>query len=398
MAGAPVLEQEPHEGAQEANRMKTRAAVVHDRGRPQPYAQSRPIAVEEIEFDAPGPGDVVVRIASAGLCHSDLSNLNGTIPKVTPFVLGHEGAGIVEEIGPEVTRVQPGDHVVFAFVPSCGRCETCVDGHPAMCILGHEANLAGLILRSSQPRFRQSGRPVMHHLGVSAFAERTICAQESLVSIPDDVPLDFAAVFGCGALTGLGAVFNVAKPRPGEYVAIFGAGGVGLMALLGAVCAGATPIVVDPLPHKRALAMELGAALAIDPGSGEPALQIADELGIRGVEYAIEATAVPAVVLQAIASTKPTGTTIALGIGNPADTIALAPFPALVRVGKTLRGSFMGDCVPQRDIPRFIRLWRDGKLPVDRLLSGTTHLDDLNAAFDRLAAGEVVRTMCTIGA
>ena len=238
----------------------------------------------------------------------------------------------------------------------------------------------------------------MHHLGVSAFAERTICAQESLVSIPDDVPLDFAAVFGCGALTGLGAVFNVAKPRPGEYVAIFGAGGVGLMALLGAVCAGATA------DRRRSAAAQACAGDGIGGGAGDRSgcrrtrAQIADELGIRGVEYAIEATAVPAVVLQAIASTKPTGTTIAVGIGNPADTIALAPFPALVRVGKTLRGSFMGDCVPQRDIPRFIRLWRDGKLPVDRLLSGTTHLDDLNAAFDRLAAGEVVRTMCTIGA
>jgi alcohol dehydrogenase len=234
---------------------------------------------------------------------------------------------------------------------------------------------------------------VYHHLGVTAFTERTICAQESLVKIPDDVPLEFAAVFSCGALTGLGAVFNVAHAQPGMTIAIFGAGGVGMMALLGAVCAGATAIVVDPLEHKRALARELGAALTIDPNAGDPGTQIRDALGILGVDVAIEATAHAPVVLQALTATAPCGMAIALGITNPATTV---PIPPLLLTGgeRTLRGSFMGASVPRRDIPTYIRLWQSGKLPIERLLSGTIGLDGLNEAFDRLAAGEVIRTMC----
>jgi alcohol dehydrogenase len=268
----------------------------------------------------------------------------------------------------------------------------CIAGKPAMCIPGHAANRAGGILRGGT-RFRLHGKPIYHHLGVTAFTERTICAQESLVKIPDDVPLEFAAVFSCGALTGLGAVFNVAHAQPGMTIAIFGAGGVGLMALLGAVSAGATAIVVDPLENKRTLARELGAALTIDPGAGDPGAQIREGLGILGVDVAIEATAHAPVVLQALTSTAPWGTAIALGITNPATTV---PIPPLLLTGgeRTLRGSFMGASVPRRDIPTYIRLWRSGKLPVERLLSGTIGLDGLNEAFDRLAAGEVIRTMC----
>jgi alcohol dehydrogenase len=372
--------------------VRTRAAVLYELGLPQPYAQSRPLKIEELEFDSPGTGEVVVKIASSGLCHSDLSNLNGTMPKETPLALGHEAAGVVEEVGTGVTEFKPGDHVIFTFVAMCGHCAMCIAGKPAMCIPGHAANRAGGILRGGT-RFRLHGKPVYHHLGVTAFTERTICAQESLVKIPDDVPLEFAAVFSCGALTGLGAVFNVAHAQPGMTIAIFGAGGVGLMALLGAVSAGATAIVVDPLENKRTLARELGAALTIDPGAGDPGAQIREGLGILGVDVAIEATAHAPVVLQALTSTAPWGTAIALGITNPATTV---PIPPLLLTGgeRTLRGSFMGASVPRRDIPTYIRLWRSGKLPVERLLSGTIGLDGLNEAFDRLAAGEVIRTMC----
>ena len=355
--------------------MRTRAAILHELGLPQPYAQSRPLRIEEIEFDSPGPGEVVVKISSAGLCHSDLSNLNGTMPKETPLALGHEAAGVVEEVGAGVTYVKPGDHVLFAFVAMCGECAMCIAGKPALCIPGHAANRAGGVLRGGT-RFRLHGKPVYHHLGVTAFAERTVCAQESLVKIPDDVPLEFAAVFSCGCLTGLGAVFNVAQARPGMTIAIFGAGGVGLMALLGAVCAGATAIVVDPLQHKRQLARELGAALTIDPNAGDPGAQINEALGILGVDVAIEATAHAPVVMQALAATIPGGTAIALGITNPAATIALPPL-MMVGAERTLRGSFMGASVPRRDIPKYIGLWRSGKLPIERLLSGTIGLDGL---------------------
>jgi alcohol dehydrogenase len=371
---------------------RTRAAVLHELGLPQPYAQSRPLKIEELEFDSPGPGEVVVRIAGAGLCHSDLSNLNGTMPKETPLALGHEAAGVVEETGRGVSYVQPGDHVIFAFVAMCGECAMCVAGKPALCLPGHAANRAGGILRGGT-RFRLHGKPVYHHLGISAFAERTICAQESLVKIPADVPLEFAAMFSCGALTGLGAAFNVAHARPGMTIAIFGAGGVGLMALLGAVAAGAVAIVVDPLANKRALALELGAALTIDPAAGDAGEQIRTALRIPGVDVAIEATAHAPVVLDALAATAPGGTAIALGITNPAATVPLAQL-SLVGAERTLRGSFMGASVPRRDVPAYIELWRRGRLPIERLLSGTIGLEGLNAAFDRLAAGEVVRTMC----
>jgi alcohol dehydrogenase len=361
--------------------VRTRAAILHTLGLPQPYALSRPLTIEELEFDSPGAGEVVVRIASAGLCHSDLSNLNGTMPKDTPLALGHEAAGVVEEIGAGVTYVKPGDHVVFAFVAMCGECALCTAGKPALCIPGHAANRAGGVLRGGT-RFRLHGKPVYHHLGVSAFTERTVCAQESLVKIPPDVPLEFAAVLSCGALTGLGAAFNVAQARPGMTIAIFGAGGVGLMALLGAVCAGATAIVVDPLEPKRALARE-------------PAAQINAALGILGVDVAIEATAHAPVVVQALAATAPGGTAIALGITNPATSVPLVPL-MLVGAERTLRGSFMGAAVPRRDIPKYIGLWRSGRLPIERLLSGTIGLDGLNEAFDRLAAGEIIRTMCIV--
>jgi alcohol dehydrogenase len=218
-----------------------------------PYAQSRPLSIEEVELEPPRRGEVLVRIASAGLCHSDLSGIDGTIGRVFPVVMGHEAAGVVEETGPDVTLVQPGDHVVFSFIPTCGRCAMCGQGRPALCIPGLAANLRGELLGGGV-RFRAGGMPAYHHLGVSGFSELTVCAAESVVVIPPDVPLEFAAVFGCAALTGLGAVFNTANVRPGQLVAIFGAGGVGLMALLAAVCVGATAIVVDPLERKRSLA------------------------------------------------------------------------------------------------------------------------------------------------
>jgi len=372
--------------------MKTRAAILHEAALPRPYAQSRPISIEEIEFDSPGPGEVVVRIASAGLCHSDLSSIDGTIPKRFPVALGHEAAGIVEEIGAGVTAVKPGQHVVFSFVPICGKCAMCLNGKPQLCIAGHAANIAGEVLRG-KTRFRLDGQPVYHHLGVSGFTERTVCAEESLVPLPDDVPLSIAAIFGCAALTGLGAVFNTARVEPGKTVAIFGAGGVGLMALLAAICAGATPIVVEPLAAKRALAHELGASLVVDPAVGDPGAQIRDRTGTRGVDYAFEATGRSTVVAQALAATAPGGTAIAIGLPHRDETVAVSPFE-LVQTERTLKGSFMGSAFPRRDVPKYVALWRSGRLPVERLISGTMQIEDLNTAFDCLADGEVVRSMC----
>lgn len=372
--------------------MKTKTAVLHEAGRPRPYATSLPLAIEELDITPVGPGEVIVRMTSAGLCHSDLSVMDGVLPRGLPVAFGHEAAGIVEEIGAGVTLVKPGDSVVFAFVPSCGQCTMCMSGRPCLCVPGNAANRRGELLHGGV-HFHKDGKPVYHHLGVTAFSEYTICAQESLVPIPSDVPSKYASMFGCAALTGLGAVFNAADVRPGSTVAIFGAGGVGLMALLGALCVGASAIVVDPLASKRALAMELGATLAIDPAEGEPAAQIADRLGIPGADNAIEAVGIAAVSAQAVAATAPGGTTVLVGIARPTETFAFAPTP-LVWSERTIKGSFMGSSIPRRDIPRYINLWRAGKLPIEKLLGDTVTLDGLNAGFDRLAAGEVVRSIC----
>jgi Zn-dependent alcohol dehydrogenase len=373
--------------------MKTHGAVLRTAPAATPYAQSRPLAIEELELAPPQSGEVLVRLAAAGLCHSDLSYLDGTLGKPFPLVLGHEASGVVEAVGPGVTDLHAGDHVVFAFVPACGRCTACLAGHSGRCANGIAANNKGELLGGGT-RFLLDGAPAYHHLGVSAFCEHVVCAQESLVRIPDDVPLEIAAVFGCAALTGLGAVFNAARVTPGSSVAIFGAGGVGLMALLGALAGGATPtIVVDPLASKRELARELGATATFDPTAGDVHKQIAAYLGAPGVEFAIEAAGSAPAFEAAIASTAPGGTAVAIGLSRRGASVAVN-YGALVLGEKTIRGSFMGSSVARRDIPRYVALWRAGRLPVERLVTGTMALDGLNAGFDRLANGEAVRQLC----
>jgi alcohol dehydrogenase len=257
------------------------------------------------------------------------------------------------------------------------------------------ANAAGELLHGGT-RFRLDGAPAYHHLGVSAFCERVVCAQESVVRLPPDTPLEIASFFGCAALTGLGAVFNAARVTPGSTVAIFGAGGVGLMALLGALAAGATQtFVVDPVASKRALALELGASAAFDSVAGDVVAQIAEAAGGPGVEFSLEAAGSAAAFTTAIAATAPGGTAVAVGLSRPGAMVEL-PYGPLVVGEKTVRGSFMGSSVARRDIPRYIGLWRAGRLPLERLVSGSVSLDDLNPAFDRLANGEVVRTVCRL--
>ena len=375
--------------------MITRGAVLRDADARLPYAQSRPLAVEELELLPPQDGEVVVRVVTAGLCHSDLSHIDGTLRKPFPLVLGHEAAGVVEAVGPGVTQVATGDRVVFAFVPACGRCTPCLTGHSSRCAPGMAANGKGELLRGGT-RFRLGGEPAYHHLGVSAFCEHVVCAQESVVRVPDDTPLEIASFFGCAALTGLGAVFNVARVTPGASVAIFGAGGVGMLALLGALAAGATEaIVVDPVAAKRALARELGATATIDPFAGDVTAQVAEHLRAPGAEYAIECAGNAGALEQAVAATAAGGTTVAVGLARGGTSVSV-PYGPLVVGEKTIRGSFMGSSVALRDIPRYLALWRAGRLPVERLVSGSVTLDGLNAGFDRLAGGDAVRTLCRL--
>src|SRR3712207_5892319 len=222
--------------------MMIRAAVLSAMGAERPYATSRPLVIEEVELDPPGPGEVLVKIAAAGLCHSDLSVIDGNRPRPMPMALGHEAAGVVEELGSGVEDLQPGDHVVMVFVPSCGHCLPCSEGRPALCEPGAAANTAGTLLSGAR-RLHRNGQVVNHHLGVSAFAEYATVSRRSLVKIDPELPLDEAALFGCAVLTGVGAVINTAKISAGSSVAVIGLGGVGLSAMLGAVAAGARRVV-----------------------------------------------------------------------------------------------------------------------------------------------------------
>lgn len=231
--------------------MRIHAAVLYEVEKPRPYDGSRPLIIEEVELAPPGPGEVLVEIVGAGLCHSDLSVINGAIPSRLPTILGHEASGIVREVGADVNELQVDDHVVFSFVPICGRCLYCATGRPALCQKGGQASRAGTLLRGSTRLQKSDGKPIMHFLGVSAFAEYAVVAQESLIKIDKTVPLDKAALFGCAILTGVGAVMNTARVVPGEPVAVFGLGGVGLSAIMGAKLAGASPIIaVDVMPTK----------------------------------------------------------------------------------------------------------------------------------------------------
>jgi alcohol dehydrogenase len=369
--------------------VNVRAAVLETLGAAPPYAASRPLSVDEIELDEPRAGELLVRIEAAGVCHSDLSVVDGSRPRPVPLVLGHEAAGVVEAVGPGVTDVAEGAHAVLAFVPACGSCAACASGSPALCASAAAANREGRLLGGGR-RFRRHGGELHHHLGVSGFAERTVVARGSAVVVDEDVPFEAAALLGCATLTGAGAVLNTAGVRAGESVAVFGLGGVGLASVMAAAVAGASPLVaVDPVAAKRELACELGATHALAPDDAVEAVRV---LPGGGARYTFEAAGHPRVLEAAYAAAGRGGTTVAMGLPGPALELTL-PAVSLVADAKTLTGSYMGSSVPQRDVPLFVELWRAGRLPVERLRSATLPLDEVNEAMDALAAGEVVRQL-----
>jgi alcohol dehydrogenase len=369
--------------------VKIKAAVLNAIGAKAPYAESKPLTIEEVELAPPGPGEIMVKIGAAGLCHSDLSVINGDRPRPMPMALGHEAAGIVEQLGEGVTDLRKGDHVVLVFVPSCGHCGPCAEGRPALCEPGAAANGAGTLLSGAR-RLTRNGQPINHHLGCSVFAEYATVSRRSVVRIDPELPLDEAALFGCAVLTGVGAVVNTAQVRAGASVAVIGLGGVGLASLLGARVAGARQIIaVDLSDAKLDLAMSLGATHRFNAGQSDCQEQIR-ELTSGGVEYAFELAGSVRALELAYRITRRGGTTVTAGLPPPTATFALPPVN-LVGEERTVKGSYIGTCVPSRDIPRYIELYRQGKLPVDRLMSGTLKLEDINLGFDRLHEGKAVR-------
>jgi alcohol dehydrogenase len=375
--------------------MKTRAAVLNETGRPRPFAKSRPIAIEEVDLAPPGPGEVLVEMAAAGLCHSDLSVITGDVPLPTPLVLGHEAAGIVKELGAGVDDLAVGDHVVMVFVASCGRCGYCAEGRPALCDPGRRANMKGTLLTGAT-RLSRGGAPLNHNMGVSCFADRGVVARGSLVKIDKAIPLNEAALFGCAIVTGVGAVVNTAQVPAGATVAVVGLGGVGLATLLAALLVGAREVIaIDLRDDKLALARQLGATATHNAADKDLVRTIVRATG-GGVEFAFDAAGAPAALELAFAITRTGGTTLSSGIAARDARVSL-PAAVLTLGERTIKGSFMGSAVPSRDIPRFIELYRTGRLPIDRLLSDSIRLEDLNEGFDRLAEGSVVRQMVRFG-
>jgi Zn-dependent alcohol dehydrogenase len=369
--------------------MRTTAAVLTEVGASRPYARTRPLEVAEVYLDPPGPGEVLVRVEATGLCHSDLSVIDGSRPRPVPMVLGHEACGVIEDIGRDVADFRAGDRVVFAFVPSCGHCLPCQSGRVTLCEPGAAANTAGTLL-SGERRFRtRDGDALHHHLGVSGLSERTVAATASLVKVETDTPPHHAALFGCALLTGVGAVVRTGEATPGSSVGVFGLGGVGLSAVIGAVLAGAHPVVaVDRVAGKLERARTLGATHTVL--AGDDAVAEVRDLSAGGVDLAVEAVGSATVLADAYAATRRGGTTVSVGLPDPSATLEI-PALSLVAEERRLVGSYMGSAVPRRDVPRLMRLHAAGRLPVEGLLGRTLPLHEVNAGFDALHGGEVAR-------
>ncbi len=361
------------------------AAVLETHGAAAPYAASRPLRLAELDLSPPREGELLLRIDAAGVCHSDLSVVNGDRVRPVPMALGHEAVATVLATGSAASEFAAGDRVVLAFLPACGRCERCAAGEGYLCPNGAAANGRGELIGGGT-RLHDGATPVHHHLGVSAFASHAVVDERSAVRIDADIPVEIAALFGCAVLTGVGAVVNSAAVRPGESVVVYGLGGVGLAAVLGALASGAEPVIaVDPVAAKRAIAADLGAT-ACHPD--EAAATVARLTG--GADVAIETVGRAAVLAEAYRVTRRGGRTVTVGLPNPAEMLSI-PAVSLVGDGKTIIGSYMGSAIPRRDIPRYIALWRAGRLPVERLLTATRPLAEINAALDDLARGDAIR-------
>ncbi|MCK9495440.1 MAG: Zn-dependent alcohol dehydrogenase [Dehalococcoidia bacterium] len=350
---------------------------------------NQPMTIDEVDLDAPVAGEAKVRVVAAGVCHSDLHFIDGVYPTRFPTILGHEVAGIVEEVGPGVANVAPGDRVILGFVQPCGTCRFCAEGRPAIC------QNPARTRTSSNPARTRNGEPVSAMTNVGGFAEYSITPATGLVKVPDDVSLDIAALVGCSVTTGYGAVVNTAQVRPGSSVAVIGAGGVGLNIIQSARLAGAERIIaVDMAEHKLATAREFGATDVVNAKEDDPIVKVRELTG-GGADYTFEAIGLKVTAEQAYEMAGRGGTAVIVGMIPPTDQLTIASSIWLQE--KTLKGSFYGSARFQLDMPRILNLYRQGKLNLDALVSRRYPLAEINEAFDALRAGEVSRSVLTIG-
>ncbi|MBB4137591.1 zinc-binding dehydrogenase [Gordonia humi] len=360
--------------------MRIRGAVLEEIGRSTPYSDSLPLTISDVDLDDPAPGELLVRIEAAGLCHSDLSVVDGNRVRPVPMLLGHEAAGIVEGVGAAADEALIGRRVVMTFLPRCGDCDGCRTQGRTPCTVGSAANNQGVLLAGGT-RLDRGGSPVAHHLGVSGFATHAVVDRRSVVPVDDDVPPAVAAVLGCAVLTGGGALLNAAPPAETDSVMIVGLGGVGMAALLVAAALGVREVIaVDAVPEKLALARRLGADRAFAPHELD---------GVRA-DVVVEAAGSARAFETAVAATAVGGTTVTVGLPAPSATATISPL-TLVAEARTVIGSYLGSAVPSRDIPRYVELWRAGRLPLEKLITARVGLDEINEAMDALAAGLQIR-------
>ncbi|MDB0012205.1 zinc-dependent alcohol dehydrogenase family protein [Paracoccaceae bacterium] len=369
--------------------MKMKAAILRTTSAQRPFSVSKPLSIEEVELDPPKRGEVLIKVKAVGLCHSDLVAITGERAKPMPIVIGHEAAGIVEEIGQDVQGFAVGDHVVPSYVASCGRCEMCSVGRPALCEPATIAN-ANAVLKDGTTRLRQGSTRIHHHSGVAGFAEYSVIPEEALVKIDKSVPFEHAALFGCGVVTGVGSVINTAQAKPGKFIAVVGLGGVGLSAVLAALAIGSGKVLaLDLSEEKLAFARELGVHHALNAGDADVQAQISALTG-GGVHIAIETAGSNRALQMAYDITRRGGTTVTAGMPGPEAEITLSHLK-IAAEERSIKGSYMGSCVAKRDIPRYLNMFQNGSLPVDKLLSRLIGFEDLNAAMDRLADAKTVR-------
>ena len=366
--------------------MKAKAAIL--------FAAGQKLDIREVEVEPPRSGEVLIRMAAAGVCHSDLHVMTGHLAAQLPAILGHEGSAIVAEVGPGVTSVKAGDHVIPLWRLSCGVCEYCSDGRPALCAEGTQIRMTGRLLDGST-RFKLDGVEIKHFAGVSSFSEYSVVPANAVLKIPEDFPLDRAALLGCGVITGVGSVFNAARVKPGSSVAIFGSGGVGINVIQGAAIAGAEKIIaVDRLANKLEFAKQFGATHTLNAQETNPVEAIRALTGGRGVDYAFEVIGLPATIRQAYDSLSKRGMAVVVGV-TPMTMEVSVPIMPLVFEERVLTGSVYGSSRPRTDIPMLINLYRAGKLKLDELLTGRYPFSRINEAYEALERGEGLRSIVT---
>lgn len=353
-----------------------------------------PVQITEVDLAPPQDGEVLVRIEAAGVCHSDLSVVQGKLPYPLPCVIGHEGAGVVEEVGPGVRTVKPGDRVIVNWTPRCGQCYWCNRGQAHLCQTGHST--LGL-MDDGTSRLSREGQMLFHGINAATLAERAVLREGNVIPIDDDVPFDIAAVVGCGVMTGVGAAINTARLEPGETAAVIGLGGVGMSVIQGARAAGAGRIIaIDPVNSKLEAAKRFGATDTINPTSTDVASAVLEATSGRGADVAFEAVGVPALQRQAFDITRRGGRTVMVGVTGLTDELTI-PSMFMTLYEKSILGTFYGGGDPRSEIPRVLDMWRAGRLDLESMVTGRGKLDDVNAAFETMRSGESIRTVLTPG-